>query len=277
VRSNRVEMGKKAWEDDLKQQLKKKNEGKEIAKKKASKPRWVPHATKNFVEHNKVTFPELYELFEAFGLIKSMQYPPKNGRRGLAFVHFEHASSGAKAIETLNGHKLYGRALRIEVSKTGHKSQWRDEGIDGTQLKVSFKPKVAASIPCSPAFPTIVPRKDAEEPDAESEPDVTRASPPPDPERRTGTPSSTSTRPPLPLGRPPSSQPNSRPTSRPSTPGSTGSRMRWSEMASSSEGSVRSTGPDSPLMHTCMPEALPALDQEPIDRLEFFGDVVVED
>lgn len=63
---------------------------------------------------------ELLELFGTVGPVVDVVMPldKVSGRpRGFAFVEFESEEDAAKAIETLNGKEVSGRALRIDEAK----------------------------------------------------------------------------------------------------------------------------------------------------------------
>ena len=67
-----------------------------------------------------MTREELLELFGAVGPVVDVVMPldKVSGRpRGFAFVEFESEEDAAKAIETLNGKEVAGRALRIDEAK----------------------------------------------------------------------------------------------------------------------------------------------------------------
>jgi RNA recognition motif-containing protein len=70
-----------------------------------------------------VTESELRELFERHGAIASVSVitDRETGRaRGFAFVEFEEASSGAAAMQALDGTQLGGRTLRVnEANERG--------------------------------------------------------------------------------------------------------------------------------------------------------------
>ena len=66
------------------------------------------------------TVESLRELFSDFGEISEAEIisNPQTGRsRGYGFVQMTDEAAGRKAIESLNGQELDGRALQVNVAK----------------------------------------------------------------------------------------------------------------------------------------------------------------
>jgi RNA recognition motif-containing protein len=68
----------------------------------------------------KTTDTELREAFESFGNVSSVNIitDRETGRpRGFAFVEMPNAEEGRKAVESLNGQNMGGRALTVNEAR----------------------------------------------------------------------------------------------------------------------------------------------------------------
>lgn len=67
-----------------------------------------------------VTDQQLRELFSEVGEVVDVHMPTDrdSGRpRGFAFVRFASEDQAAHAVETMNGHEVSGRALRLDLAE----------------------------------------------------------------------------------------------------------------------------------------------------------------
>lgn len=77
----------------------------------------------------ETTSLEIRDLFNSVGVVESCQLieDRETGRsRGYAFIEMNSEVAANTAMETLNGHDLHGRALKVNVAKP--KSDWRSNG-----------------------------------------------------------------------------------------------------------------------------------------------------
>jgi RNA recognition motif-containing protein len=68
----------------------------------------------------EVTDDELQEIFEAHGPVTSAKVitDRETGRpRGFGFVEMEQSEDAQKAIQSLNGKEVQGRALKVNLAK----------------------------------------------------------------------------------------------------------------------------------------------------------------
>jgi cold-inducible RNA-binding protein len=75
------------------------------------------------------TSVEIRDLFSNVGLVESCQLieDRETGRsRGFAFVEMNSEAAANTAKETLNGHDLHGKTLKVNEAKP--KSDWRSNG-----------------------------------------------------------------------------------------------------------------------------------------------------
>jgi RNA recognition motif-containing protein len=67
----------------------------------------------------KVTKADLLPLFEAHGEVTSFKIPVDfrtNRSKGMAFITFSDTEAARNAIKELNGHKLYDKAMVVEIA-----------------------------------------------------------------------------------------------------------------------------------------------------------------
>ena len=97
--------------------------------KKASKGQW-PSRVKRMRWDSKVyvgnlgkraTKAELKEAFAKYGPVKAIfVLKPSDGKRGCAFIEFERAKDAEVSVTKMDGKKLCGHRLRVEMSCDGN-------------------------------------------------------------------------------------------------------------------------------------------------------------